>query len=186
MEAKGLIFDCDGTLADTMPLHWIAWSTVAKRHGFHFPEERFYALAGQPARQILSRLSEEQDITLNIPQITSQKVEIYLPLLDQVQPIHSVVEIAREHHNKIPMAVATGSVHSVVEPLLKQLGIRELFDAVVTSEDVERQKPFPDIFLEASNRIGVAPTHCRAYEDADLGIQAIEAAGMQAVDVRNF
>ncbi|HTA29345.1 MAG TPA: HAD-IA family hydrolase, partial [Candidatus Cybelea sp.] len=91
-----------------------------------------------------------------------------------------------EHFGKIPMAVASGGTQSIIEQVLEHLGIRKMFAAVVTSEDVVNQKPAPDIFLEAARRIGVAPQFCRAYEDTDLGMQAIRAAGMEAVDVREL
>ena len=103
-----------------------------------------------------------------------------------VEPIHAVVEIARAHHGKIPLAVASGGTHRIICQLLEQLTIRHLFDAVVTSEMVKNQKPAPDIFLEAARLIGVDPKFCRAYEDTDLGMRAIREAGMEAVDVREM
>lgn len=181
---KGIVFDCDGTLADTMPLHWLAWSGVCKRHNLHFPEERFYALGGVPSRDILKMLSQEQGIPIDHLAVSLEKENAYLPLLPQVQPIHEVVSIAKENHGKIPMAVASGGVKPIIEQVLVHLGIRNLFDAIVTSEDVQNQKPAPDIFLEAARRIGVDPKFCRGYEDTDLGMQAIRSAGMDAVDVR--
>src|SRR2546422_11378 len=99
-------------------------------------------------------------------------------------PVEVVVSVAHEHYGKIPLAVASGGTRQVIEKVLQHLGIRHLFAAVVTSEDVVHQKPAPDIFLEAARRIGVAPESCRAYEDTDLGMQAIRAAKMEAVDVR--
>src|SRR5208337_4980182 len=108
----------------------------------------------------------------------------YLPLIAQIEPINTVVGVARDNSGKIPLAVASGGTRKIIEQVLEHLGIRGLFKAVVTSEDVLRQKPAPDIFLEAARRIGVAPQFCRAYEDTDLGLQAIRAAGMEAVDVR--
>jgi beta-phosphoglucomutase-like phosphatase (HAD superfamily) len=104
----------------------------------------------------------------------------------QVEPIHAVVEIARAHHGKLPMAVASGGTQRIICQVLEHLNIRDLFAAVVTSEMVKNQKPAPDIFLEAARRIGVEPKFCRAYEDTDLGVQAIRAAGMEAVDVREL
>ncbi len=181
---QGIVFDCDGTLADTMPLHWIAWNRVATRHGIHFPEERFYALGGVPSRDILRLLSREQNIDLDPIAVSSEKEHEYLPMLAQVQPIEVVVNVAREFHGKIPMAVASGGQKPIIEQVLIHLGIRHLFDAIVTSEDVTNQKPAPDIFLEAARRIGIAPHQCRGYEDTDLGMQSIIAAGMEAVDVR--
>ncbi len=183
---QGLIFDCDGTLADTMPLHWRVWQALARKHRFHLSEERFYSLGGVPSRDILERLSQEQGIPLDHLAIAREKEADYLPLIAQVEPINAVVGIARAHHGRIPMAVASGGTRRVIEQVLAHLGLRPLFDAVVTSEDVARQKPAPDIFLEAARRLGVPPQHCRAYEDTDLGMQAIRAAGMEAVDVREL
>jgi beta-phosphoglucomutase family hydrolase len=183
---KGLIFDCDGTLADTMPLHWRAWHMVTQRHGLHFPEDRFYSLGGVPSRDILKLLAKEQGRSLDHIAIAHEKEEAYLPLLSEAQPIHAVVEIARKNHGKIPMAVASGGTQQIIGMVLDHLKIRHLFDAIVTNEMVKNQKPAPDIFLEAARRIGVDPKFCRAYEDTDLGLQAIRAAGMEAVDVRTL
>jgi beta-phosphoglucomutase family hydrolase len=186
MTPKGLIFDCDGTLADTMPLHWRAWQMIIQRHGLHFPEDRFYSLGGVPSRDILRMLAEEQGRSLDHIAIAHEKEEAYLPLMAEVEPIHGVVEIAKAHQGKIPMAVASGGTQRIICQVLEHLKIRQLFDAVVTSEMVKHQKPAPDIFLEAARRIGVDPKFCRAYEDTDLGLQAIRSAGMDAVDVRKL
>jgi beta-phosphoglucomutase family hydrolase len=183
---KGLIFDCDGTLADSMPLHWRAWHLVTQRHGLHFPEDRFYSLGGVPARDILKMLAEEQGRSLDHIAVAHEKEETYLLSLSQIEPIHAVVEIAKANHRKLPMAVASGGTQGIICRVLEHLHIRHLFDAVVTSDMVKKQKPAPDIFLEAARRIGVEPTSCRAYEDTDLGMQAIRAAGMEAVDVRTL
>jgi beta-phosphoglucomutase family hydrolase len=181
---KGLIFDCDGTLADSMPLHWRAWQMVTQRHGLHFPIDRFYASGGIPSRDILKMLAQEQGRSLDHIAVAHEKEETYLQTLSQVEPVHAVVEIAKENYKKIPMAVASGGSQEIICMLLEHLKIRHLFDAVVTNEMVQNQKPAPDIFLEAARRIGVEPKFCRAYEDTDLGLQAIRSAGMEAVDVR--
>lgn len=186
MKPKGLIFDCDGTLANTMPLHWRAWQLITQRHNLHFPEDRFYSLGGVPSRDILKMLSEEQGRPLDHIAVAHEKEEAYLPFMGEVEPIHAVLEIAKEHHGKIPMAVASGGTQKIICQVLEHLNIRHLFDAVVTSEMVKNQKPAPDIFLEAARRIGVDPKFCRAYEDTDLGMRAIRDAGMEAVDVRTL
>ncbi|HKW30693.1 MAG TPA: HAD-IA family hydrolase [Verrucomicrobiae bacterium] len=186
MIPQGLIFDCDGTLADTMPLHWHAWQIVTQRHNLHFPEDRFYAFGGVPSRDILKLLAEEQGRSLDHIAVAHEKEEAYLPLMARIEPIHAVVEIAKANHGKIPLAVASGGTQKVIGLVLDHLKIRYLFDAVVTSEMVKAQKPAPDIFLEAARRIGVEPGFCRAYEDTDLGLTAIRAAGMEAVDVRKL
>lgn len=159
---------------------------ITQRHGLHFPEDRFYALGGVPSRDILKMLAAEQGRSLDHIAVAHEKEEAYLPLMAQVEPIHAVVEIARANHGKIPMAVASGGTQPIICQVLEHLKIRHLFDAVVTSEMVKNQKPAPDIFVEAARRIGVDPKFCRGYEDTDLGMTAIRAAGMDAVDVRTL
>jgi beta-phosphoglucomutase family hydrolase len=183
---KGLVFDCDGTLADTMPLHWHAWQMVTQRHNLHFPEDRFYATGGIPSRDILKLIATEQGRSLDHLAVAHEKEEAYLPLLPQVRPVHAVLEIAKANYGRIPMAVASGGTQKIIGLVLDHLKIGHLFDAVVTSEMVKNQKPAPDIFLEAARRIGVDPEFCRGYEDTELGLQAIRAAGMEAVDVRKL
>ena len=183
---RAIIFDCDGTLADSMPLHWRAWQVIAMRHGFSLPEDRFYSLGGVPSRDILKVLSAEQDLPLDPLAVAREKEAEYLPLIAQVEPINTVVGVARAYYGKIPLAVASGGTKRVIEQVLDHLDIRHLFQAVVTSEDVLNQKPAPDIFLEAARRLGVPPQCCRAYEDTDFGMRAIRAAGMEAVDVRQL
>ena len=185
-QIKGIVFDCDGTLADTMPLHWKAWQAVTTKHGLHFPEDRFYSLGGVPSRDILAMLCKEQGKELDCIAVAHEKEQAYLPSLPEVRPIEIVVAVAEANHGKLPMAVASGGMKHVIEQVLEHLRIRHYFDAVVTSEDVKNQKPAPDIFLEAARRIGVPPEHCRGYEDTDLGMQAIRAAGMEAIDVREL
>ncbi len=181
---RGLVFDCDGTLADTMPLHWHAWQIIAKKYQLTFPEDRFYSLGGVPSRDIVKMLAREQGVTLDHIAAAHEKENAYLPLMMQVEPIQVVVEIARENYGKIPLAVASGGTNPIINQVLEHLKIRHLFTAVVTSEMVQNQKPAPDIFLEAARLIGVPPQFCRAYEDTDLGLQAIRSAGMEAIDVR--
>ncbi len=183
---RALIFDCDGTLADTMPLHVEAWQTIARRHQFHVPRDRCYALGGIPTRDILKIVSAEQGLSLDPLAVAREKEDEFLPMIPEVQPVDCIVSIAREHLGKVPMAVASGGMHRIIDRVLDHLGIRHWFQTVVTSEDVVRQKPAPDIFLEAARRLGVPPHLCRAFEDTDIGLQAIRAAGMEAVDVRTL
>lgn len=183
-DVRALVFDLDGTLVNTMPLHWEAWQQVLRRHGLQFSERRFYSLGGVPARDILRLLADEQGVVLDPRRVAREKAEAYLVLLPRVRPLPAILDVACQNRGRLPQAIATGGTRSVVEQVLDHLGIREWFDAVVTSEDVPRQKPAPDIYLEAARRLGVPPGHCRAYEDTDLGLQAIRAAGMDAVDVR--
>jgi len=185
MRPHALVFDCDGTLADTMPLHWQAWQIITRKYRIQFPEDRFYSLGGVPTRDILRMLAGEQRRNDLDPLLAAkEKEEEYFKLLPQVGPVQEVVAIASEHRGRLPMGVASGGSQHAIERVLVHLGIRDWFQTVVTNEAVQRQKPAPDIFLEAARRLGVDPRLCRAYEDTDLGMQAIRSAGMDAVDVR--
>ena len=181
---QALIFDCDGTLADTMPAHYRAWVDVLSVHGIPFPEDRFYALAGTPTREIVRILSSEAGKTVDIPTVVHAKEEAFLVQIAQVVPIAKVVDIARAGRGVIPLAVASGGQRRIVERTLAQIGVLDWFGALVTAEDTALHKPEPDLFLEAARRLGVPPEICTVYEDADLGLEAARRAGMRYVDVR--
>ena len=186
MKPRGLIFDCDGTLVDSMPLHWRAWDTVCKRHGIEFSEKRHYAMGGIPSRKILAMLKEEQRLDFDPDEVSREKEVAYLPLMPEVELIEPVAAIAREHRGRIPMAVATGGRTQFIRPLLERLDIADWFSALVTSDDVANPKPAPDTYLKAAALLGVPAEECRAFEDTDLGMDSIRAAGMEAVDVREI
>ena len=186
MQPEGLIFDCDGTVVDTMPIHYAAWCSTTAKHGLEFPEDRFYALGGVSPFEVLRMLSEEQGVEIDAEAVTFQKEAKDMELIADAEEIPEVMQIVREQHGKLPMAIASGGTHETVEGILQHCSIRHYFDAIVTSQDVENPKPAPDTFLEAARRIKVAPEKCRAYEDADMGIKAIIAAGMEPVDVRKM
>ncbi len=179
----GLIFDMDGTLADTMPTHFIAWSRSMTAQGIEFTEERFYALGGVPAAVIVEMLAEEQGKTVDAKLIAEAKEGLFLELLKDVQPIFPVKAIAEFHREHIPMAVATGSPNWVAEKILKSLGIRDWFDAVVGADDVQSPKPAAETYLRAAELIGVDPMRCHAFEDTELGMQSARNAGMEVIDI---
>jgi beta-phosphoglucomutase family hydrolase len=183
---KAIIFDCDGTLADTMPAHYEAWTTVLTRHQFELDEDRFYSLGGWPTEKIVALLASEAGRTVDVVSMTHEKETIFQESIHLVQPIAQVVSVVREHHGKLPLAVATGAFRTIAEKTLTQIGLVGVFDTLVSCEDVTRHKPEPDVFLEAARRLGIAPSDCLVYEDTDPGIEAARRAGMKAVDVRSF
>jgi beta-phosphoglucomutase family hydrolase len=185
-QTAGLIFDCDGTLADTMPLHYVAWQTTMRGLGIEFGEDQFYALAGTPTVQIVQRLLDGNGVIGDARIIAKQKEKSFLEMLDQVQPIEPVVEIARRYQGSLRMGVGSGSSRMVVLQILNQIGLTNLFPVVIAAEDTTRHKPEPDVFLEVAKRIEVAPKLCCVFEDADLGIEAAKRGGMQCVDIRAF
>lgn len=182
----GLIFDMDGTLADTMPTHFIAWSRSMAAHGIQFPEERFYALGGVPALNIIEMLAAEQGIRVDAAQLAEAKELLFLDLLEEVQPVLPVKAIAEFHREHIPMAVATGSLKWVAEKILRALDIYDWFGAVVGADCVENPKPAPDVYLRAAELIGVDPKRCHAFEDTTLGVEAARRAGMKVVDINTL
>lgn len=183
----GLIFDMDGTLADTMPTHFIAWSQSMKEHGITFTEERFYALGGVPAVKVIEILAEEQGVELvDVEAIADAKEVLFLELIGEVQPIVPVKMIAEFHKEHIPLAIATGSETWVAEKILTGLGILDWFAAIVGADQVENPKPAPDTYLLAAERLGIDPKRCHAFEDTQLGMDAAAAAGMAVIDINGL
>jgi HAD superfamily hydrolase (TIGR01509 family) len=183
---QALIFDCDGTLADTMPAHYQAWLEVLRPHGIAFPEDRFYAMGGMPTDKIVVELCGEAGKCLDVNALVREKAMAFERKIGEVRPIAKVVEVARASRGQLPMAVASGGQRRMVEKTLAQIGVLDWFSVVVTAEDTRRHKPEPDVFLEAARRLGVGPTACTVYEDTDLGLEAARRAGMRAVDVRRM
>jgi beta-phosphoglucomutase family hydrolase len=184
---KGFIFDLDGTLADTMPTHYRAWTLIAARYGLSFPEASFYKLGGVPTAKIAAQLLAAAGLDLDPLVVAKEKERAYVDSLADsanIRPIEPVVELARQHRAEGPLAVASGGLRHLIDRTLAQLGITDWFTAIVSAEDTTRHKPEPDVFLEAARRIGVAPADCIVYEDTDIGLEAARRAGMRGVDVR--
>ena len=175
---RAFIFDCDGTLADNMHLHYEAWSRAMADFGGTYPEELFYEWGGVPTAEIVRRLNAKFGLSLDVDQVVLRKEHYYREMIPGVEPKHDVLAVVREHSGKTPMAVASGGHRDLVERTLHALGIYEMFTAVVAAEDYDRGKPYPDPFLVAAERMGVAPGHCLVFEDTATGAEAAKAAGM--------
>lgn len=175
------IFDCDGTLADTMPLHYRAWCAALTEFGCPFDEALFYQLGGVPTEKIVEMLNERNRLAMPVKSTAERKEQLYLEMIHEVRPIEAVVEFMRAQHGKKPIAVASGGHREIVRRSLTAISVLEFFDVVIGSEDYEHGKPAPDPFLEAARRLNVAPEKCLVFEDTDLGVRAAEAAGMRWV-----
>ena len=170
-----------------MPSHFVAWTEIARRHGFQFPEARFYSLGGVPTAKIAALLIQEAGLELDPVAIALEKEQMYYDSLASaggIRPIAAVLDIARRHRGEGPLAIASGSVRRLVTRTLEALEITDWFAAIVAAEDTARHKPEPDVFLEAARRISVEAAACTVYEDTDIGLEAARRAGMTAVDVR--
>ncbi len=181
----GLIFDCDGTLADTMPAHYKAWLALLGRFHIPFPEPRFYAMGGMPTAGIIRVLAAEVGVVVtDVDAMVLEKERTFLTYLDAVTRIEPVLVIAAAYRGKLPIAVASGGYRDTITRTLDRLNIRDWFDAMVTAEDTPRHKPEPDVFLEAAKRLRVDAAKCVVFEDTDIGLEAARRAGMLGIDVR--
>lgn len=183
---KGLVFDCDGTIAHTMPLHYRAWTRALSEHGVDFPEALFYEFGGVPTEKIIEALNERHGKNIPVRETAERKEKLFEAMIPEIVPIEPVMAVLRANVGKLPIAVATGGWRSVVTKTLTAMHVLDQIQALVCAEDVEHGKPAPDTFLEAARRIGVAPQDCMAFEDAVPGIQSATAAGMLVFDVRTL
>ncbi|MGC8553491.1 MAG: HAD family hydrolase [Phycisphaerae bacterium] len=184
-DVAGLIFDLDGTLVDTMPVHYRAWMAALEPHGLNLPEARFYSLAGAPTVKIAEILCREQAVAAEPQAIAAQKEAHYLAHIAEIKRIEPVIALAKAATAAgLKISVASGGHRNVVSRQLAAAGLGDMFAVVACADDVEHGKPAPDTFLLAAKRMGVSPQACIVYEDAELGFQAAQAANMRCVDVR--
>jgi HAD superfamily hydrolase (TIGR01509 family) len=180
-----VIFDCDGTLVDSMPAHFEAWCEALALYGAGgvFREDVFLAMGGRPTRDIVVDLNDEYDLHLDPAAVAFAKREAFLKRLESVTLIDEVAAFAQSLRGKIPMAIASGGSRMVVEKTLRVVGVSDWFDEVVTADDVVEGKPAPDIFIKAAHLMGVSPAKCLVLEDAPAGILAAQRAGMQVIAI---
>ena len=180
---QAYIFDCDGTLVDSMPLHYIAWVEALKQHNapFEFTEEVFYANAGRKEQDVVKLLNAQHGTNIDPVSVDELKMEIFAKRIPEVQAVRPVAEFARSLEGRFPMAVASGSEESTVRGCLEATGLLHLFPIIITPKKVQHGKPAPDMFLLAAKLMGIAPSECLVLEDGNSGIQAADAAGMQSV-----
>ena len=178
---RAYLFDCDGTIADSMPLHYEAWKKALAEYGCTYEEDLFYAWGGKPVRKIIADLNEMQGLNMPVDALAERKENFYHAQLHELKGIPDVLEHIEAQHGRIPFAVVSGSRRASVVGSLTALGLMDKFDVLVCAEDYKHGKPAPDGFLMAAEKLGVRPEHCLVFEDTELGIQAANAAGMQAV-----
>lgn len=178
---RAYLFDCDGTIADSMPLHYKAWKRALAQYGCTYDEDLFYAWGGKPVRKIIADLNEIHGLNMPVDELAEHKEKLYHAQLPKLQGIPEVIEHIEAQHGRIPFAVVSGSRRNSVIGSLTALNLMDKFDVLVCAEDYKHGKPAPDGFLLAAQKLGVPPEHCLVFEDTDLGIQAATAAGMKSV-----
>lgn len=183
-EVKGLIFDCDGTLVDSMPLHMRAWEYAIGRSKAIWDYEFFFSKKGMEEKEIVDLYNREFSASLDSAATVRTKHEYFRAHPKEFKPIDNVVKIVWRYKDILPMAVASGSTRENVYLELETIGIRDLFKVILTADDEITPKPAPDIFLEAARLINIPPSLCQVFEDGDLGLEAARIAGMLATDVR--
>ena len=180
---KAYLFDCDGTIADSMPLHYRAWKQALEEWNCEFDEELFYAWGGMPVAEIIATLNQRHGLSMPVEAVAHRKEKLYFQLLPELKPVPDVLEHIEAKPRGIPFAVVSGSTRESVTASLVSLNLLDRFDAMVCAGDYEKSKPDPEAFLLAAARLGVAPEDCLVFEDTEMGIQAAQAAGMAAVKV---
>lgn len=177
------LFDCDGTIVDSMPLHYMAWKKALAEWNCTLEERLFYALGGTPVAEIVALLNEKHGLRMPVEGVSTRKEGLYMELLPQLKSVAEVVEHIDAQHGRIPFAVVSGSTRESVMASLSSLKLLEKFDVMVCAGEYKKSKPDPECFLLAAAKLGVAPEACLVFEDTEMGIQAATAARMASVKV---
>jgi beta-phosphoglucomutase family hydrolase len=180
---QAYLFDCDGTLADSMPLHYLAWKKALAEWNCAFDEKLFYTWGGMPVTEIVATLNQQHGLNMPVDSVARRKENLYFELLPQLQPVAEVLEHVEAQHKKIPFAVVSGSTRESVVASLKALNLLDRFDTLVCAGDYKKSKPDPEAFLLAAARLNVDPKNCLVFEDTEMGVAAATAAGMASVKV---
>ena len=185
---KGLIFDLDGTLADTMPYHFRAWQKACIKYGAHIDNNFLRKHTGSPGWIIAEEIIENCGLngSVTIDTIMNEKLVELFRIQHSIKPIEPVTDIVKKYFGILPMAVGTGGHREAVERTLEITDLMKYFDIIVTANDVNSFKPHPETFLRCAELMKVEPEFIEVFEDAELGIEAAQKAGMIVTDVRTW
>jgi beta-phosphoglucomutase-like phosphatase (HAD superfamily) len=179
------IFDCDGTLVDSMSLHHRAWRAALAESGalFDVSWDVFVSRAGMGLPETVLELNRQFGARLEPEAVIHAQRSHFERLMPELGIVDAVVAVAKASHGKRPMSVASGGEKRIVVRSLELVGLRSYFDPIICQDDVVRGKPDPEMFLLCAERMGVAPARCLVFEDGEMGILAAKVAGMQCVRV---
>ncbi len=184
--ARGLIFDLDGTLSDSLQVHLAVWNKLGDELGFTFDPKIVFEMTGMPTIAFAQRIISDNNLALDPHYLVRRKHSIFSEYIHFIRPVGKVADIVMDQLGKMPMAIGTGASRKSAMLQLKQLGFETYFDAIVTADDVVRHKPEPETFLTCARLMGVIPDECQVFEDGILGMEAARAAGMMVTDVKPF
>jgi beta-phosphoglucomutase-like phosphatase (HAD superfamily) len=185
-KAKALIFDLDGTLSDSLPVHIATWHKVCAELNCTFDERIVVEMTGMPTIQFAERIKAEQGLAIDAGEIVRMKQQEFWRNMDKIRPHDAVVDLMKANYGKIPMAVGTGASRQSAMLQLQALDIAHFFDVIVTADDVTSHKPEPETFLRCAELMNVPASECQVFEDGEMGMQAAQTAGMILTDVRPF
>ncbi len=186
-KAKALIFDLDGTLSDSLPVHLATWNEVCARFNCHFDPRIIDEMTGMPTINFAERVIADNQLKNVDPyEIVRLKQQTFWDHANLLKPHPVVVDLVYRYHTIVPMAVGTGASRRSAMVQLEKLGLTTYFDAIVTADDVTIHKPEPQTFLKCAELMGVSPSDCQVFEDGILGIQAAQKAGMYVTDVKPY
>lgn len=183
---QALIFDLDGTLSDSLPVHVATWNKVGEKLGFTFDPRLIYEMTGRPTIEFARKIAVDNNLINDPEEIVRLKQEVFRNAMGFLKPVPEVVALVKEYFGRLPLAVGTGASRRSAMLQLDTLGITGFFETVVTADDVPRHKPEPETFLKCAGTLGIDPVYCHVFEDGDLGIEAARRAGMKVTDVRPF
>ncbi len=185
-KAKALIFDLDGTLSDSLPIHLAVWNRIGRSVGFVFDERMVYEMTGMPTIAFAQKIVEDNHLAVSPWELVEIKQKSFLESVHLVRPIGQVVSLVRRYHGVLPMAVGTGASRRSATLQLEVLGLTGWFEPVVTADDVTHHKPEPETFLRCAELMQVEPAFCQVFEDGIAGMKAAGAAGMIVTDVKPY
>lgn len=180
---KAYLFDCDGTIVDSMPLHYQAWKNALAEWNCQFDEKLFYAWGGMPVVEVVSTINRIHGLQLPVEAVAHRKENLYFELLPHLRAVPEVLEHINAKHGQIPFAVVSGSARNSVIASLTTINLLDRFEVLICAGEYQKSKPDPEAFLLAAEKLGIAPESCLVFEDTDLGIQAATSAGMASVKI---
>ncbi len=184
--AKALIFDLDGTVANTMQNHFVSWRKAVLPHGIDFNAALFMSLTGMPRFATIAKLNEMFNTNMNLQEVGDAKANHYKSLSHLTQEISVVTDVIKKYHAILPMSIGTGSTKLGAKHTLETIGYNNYFDIVITADDITNAKPHPETFLKCAELMGVNPKDCVVFEDGELGMIAAREVGMKVIDVNDY